>query len=736
MLFAFGTAYVYGDQIINDRIAIDDTTLPEITADDLFGYQVEAIGDLDGDGIIDLAEISFEYDDVYTQDVGDSDDSDAYGLIKILFMNNDGTVKSTADITVDDTANTGLGRSCLDDPTRGGVGDDILGRDDRILEQLAFIGDLDDDGRPTIAIGTSEADFKGDASKTGGIYMVELNSDGTVNNCLRIVEDENGFDPDTDFYRQETTGAFFGFPLLATDLNGDGKNELIAAATSDDDNSSDLWVLFLNTDGSVASHSATPILFRTDLGGTGYLDDGATVDGENKIVVGEAGTNNVFIVNLNTDGTFSSSTTISGVTEVGSSVNDNFGAGVSPVGDLDGDRIEDILVGAIFTEDNGIGGGNNEGHAYIIYLNSDDTVKETQEISNTTENTRTGSTFLSANDFFGHGMTLWKTEGGVATIAISAIQSDTGHTNAGAIYLFDVVDANPSNGRGGCQGDCIAPTIGLDYTGKRIVDDGFSYNDNAVNVVDGHTEFPLITTLVGITNTASVKVFDNQGIDGLRLVQFGLGIPEQRSPMSLAEVIVEIWIEYGGDKIEDIFVTDSEELIDLSSITVGTSIVSCSDTGLEECVQVSLSYKFNEAPIYNIMRVEVWDVHSNIQISTFNDGLQVEGDSLNPADTATTHVPSAHYPQKAGLIQLTNIDRGEQLWVDPYGFIWQGDDSKMVLVSDIPYDLYDDDAKSKFFGYNDRLNSHFVDIWQEQLDKATILFDSSLIQNNIDERTE
>jgi len=55
----------------------------------------------------------------------------------------------------------------------------------------------------------------------------------------------------------------------------------------------------------------------------------------------------------------------------------------------------------------------------------------------------------------------------------------------------------------------------------------------------------------------------------------------------------------------------------------------------------------------------------------------------------------------------------------------------MVLVSEMPYDLYDDDAKSPFSGYNNRINSHFADYKQEQLDKAIALFDSSLIQNEL-----
>jgi len=104
---------------------------------------------------------------------------------------------------------------------------------------------------------------------------------------------------------------------------------------------------------------------------------------------------------------------------------------------------------------------------------------------------------------------------------------------------------------------------------------------------------------------------------------------------------------------------------------------------------------------------------------------------MNPADITYTHVPNILYPQQRGLIELTQIDRGEQLWMDPYGYVWQGDDSKMVLTSVIPPRAPDRDLMSVFFGYNNRINSHFAEYMQEQVDKATILFDSSLIQSEL-----
>jgi len=78
-LFAITIGTVaYAAQSVNDRIEIDnDDANITLAAGDLFGYQIEAIGDLDSDGVIDLAVIKF------ADNTGEAD----AGSILILFIN-------------------------------------------------------------------------------------------------------------------------------------------------------------------------------------------------------------------------------------------------------------------------------------------------------------------------------------------------------------------------------------------------------------------------------------------------------------------------------------------------------------------------------------------------------------------------------------------------------------------------------------------------------------------------
>ena len=66
-----------------------DFTFSNIKSDDFFGHAVELIGDLDGDGVIDIA-VGAPYD---------NDGANSAGAVHILFLNSEGTVKSSQKIS-------------------------------------------------------------------------------------------------------------------------------------------------------------------------------------------------------------------------------------------------------------------------------------------------------------------------------------------------------------------------------------------------------------------------------------------------------------------------------------------------------------------------------------------------------------------------------------------------------------------------------------------------------------
>jgi len=148
----------------------------------------------------------------------------------------------------------------------------------------------------------------------------------------------------------------FGSPsvsigCLDADLDGDGINDLLIGAYADDDgglNRGAVYILFMNADGTVKSHQK---ISDTQGNFTGVLSN-----------------------------------------------NDQFGVSITGLGDLDKDGVTDVCIGAWSDDD----GGFNTGAVWILFLNTDGTVKAHQKISST-QGGFTGA--LDPSDLFGAEVT-------------------------------------------------------------------------------------------------------------------------------------------------------------------------------------------------------------------------------------------------------------------------------------------------------------------------------------------
>ncbi len=222
--------FMYANGSVKSYTKINSTSLGGILEkDDYFAIDLENIGDLDGDGIIDLAVGALNDDDGKT---------DA-GAVYILFMYANASVKSY--VKINDTS--------LDDGLTEG---------DNFGSSVTDVGDLDGDGIIDLAVGAQRADDGGDGK--GAVWILFMYANGSVKSYTKINDTSLGGGLDE--------GDYFGAGVTSLgDLDSDGVPELAIGANKDDDGASDLgavWVAFMHSNGSVKSYTK---INQTNMGG-------------------------------------------------------------------------------------------------------------------------------------------------------------------------------------------------------------------------------------------------------------------------------------------------------------------------------------------------------------------------------------------------------------------------------------------------------------------------------------
>ena len=388
---------------------------------DDFGEALNSIGDLNGDGITDLA----------VGVIGDDDGGSNRGAVYILFMNTDGTVSQVQKIS-----------------SLAGGFPNILDNEDDFGKGVAGLGDLDGDGVVDIAVGANKDD-DGGADK-GAIYILFMNPNGTVKSHQKISATSGGFTG------QLTDGNWFASDLESLgDFDNDGITDLIVSQERSDDggeNRGAVWLLFLNADGTVKSHqkiSATAGGFEGTLDDNDQFGQSAAAigdlnnDGTPDIAVGsenddDGGFNRgaVWILFLNPNGTVKSHQKISatqggfsGLLEDG----DEFGQSVTTPGDLNNDGIQDLVIGSEHA-DSPDGNDQKTGELWIVYLNSNGTALSQAVINADTEN----FTSIRKNANLGQAVTFLGdlNEDGINDIAASADGDRDGGLLRGSVFAI------------------------------------------------------------------------------------------------------------------------------------------------------------------------------------------------------------------------------------------------------------------------------------------------------------
>jgi len=451
-----------------------------ISSGDQSGLSVSNAGDVNGDGLADLI-VGARYDDPNGSNSGAS---------FVIFGKTNVTAVELSDIE------SGTGGFAINGVSIG----DLSGR------SVSNAGDVNGDGLADLIISAYRDDPNGSIS--GASFVVFGKKNGTAVELSEIDAGNGGF-----VINGVGAGDFSGRSVSnAGDVNGDGLADLIIGAYRDDSNgtySGTSFAVFGKTNStavelsdieggtggfvingvSTGDYSGLSVSSAGDVNGDGFADliVGARRDDPNESESGAS-----FVVFGKTNGTVVELSNIEagngGFAINGINANDQSGFSVSSAGDVNGDGLTDLIVGARYDDPNGV---SNSGASFVVFGKTNGTTVELSDIDTGTggfvingvsASDNSGFSVSGAGDVNGDGLAdlivgarfddpngadsgssfvIFGGQGSTATVGSSGNDTLTGDDNANQLVAGAGNDTLVGNGgadvlRGGAGDDILA----------------------------------------------------------------------------------------------------------------------------------------------------------------------------------------------------------------------------------------------------------------------------------------
>ena len=402
-----GASFVVFGKTDGTKVALSDVeagrggfVINGVSAGDYSGRSVSSAGDVNGDG----------FDDLIVGAPNDDPNANYAGASFVVFGKTDGTKVELSAVEA------GIGGFVING----------ISEDDYSGFSVSGAGDVNGDGFDDLIIGARNDNPNGNNS--GASFVVFGKTNGTNVELSAVEAGTGGF-----VMNGVSVGDLAGFSVsLAGDVNGDGFDDLIVGALEDDPNGSNSgasFVVFGKTDGTAVQ------LSNVEAGTGGFVINGVTDgdkagfsvssagdvngDGFDDLIIGALYNDpNVsicgasFVVFGKTDGTKVELSDIElgrgGFAINGVSADDVSGVSVSAAGDVNGDGLDDLIVGAKGDDPN----GSNSGASFVVFGKTDGTAVQLSNveagrggfvINGVSQGDNSGFSVSSAGDVNGDG---------------------------------------------------------------------------------------------------------------------------------------------------------------------------------------------------------------------------------------------------------------------------------------------------------------------------------------------
>ncbi len=288
-------------------------------------------------------------------------------------------------------------------------------------------------------------------------------------------------------------------------------------------------------------------------------------------------------------------------------------------------------------------------------------------------------------------------------------------------------DGFKPDSRGGGNDDewQTAPTFGVSpQTGGQMVSCGYSMDGICRDVLDYHVDYRRESIQTDTKHDFTLRAHSAAGVQQF---QIGFGVPGVGSPIGDAEAVltVELGRDYTADstyEILDAVYTDPNDVI--GEAALGVELVGCmSPADPTRCVELSIEgLLFREQMYHEPFVIYVMDVQRWSAQNYMNEGLLVQGDSMNPAPLDTAGIYKRGQQYEAAVIQLERTDKLADLWADQWGNEWARN-SHGTWYRTVP-DAFERHQDVPWKVMN-RMNSNFATLVQAEQDRAVLVFDAA-----------
>ncbi|MDB4594150.1 FG-GAP-like repeat-containing protein, partial [Paracoccaceae bacterium] len=395
-----------------------------IDGSDNSGYSVSNAGDVNGDGLGDL---------IVGARSADPNGNSSAGESYVVFGKSNGTAIELSDVA----AGT------------GGFVINGIDASDQSGYSVSNAGDVNGDGLDDLIVGARYADPNG--TNSGASYVVFGKSGGAQIELSEIQKNSNdqGF-VINGWYLNDYSGVSVS---AAGDVNGDGLDDLIVGAFRDDPNGTDSgasYVIFGKSDGNSVELGQMATRFNSSgfaingeitSDGSGYSVSGAgdvNGDGLSDLIIGSLENKSYVVFGKQSLTEVELSQLSSNSHSGGFIINavdayDGSGYSVSGAGDVNGDGLDDLLIGAYGGDPNG---NSLSGESYVVFGKANGTAIE---LSNVTAGT--GGFVINGidtNDYSGYSVSSAGDVNGddLDDLIVGAYGADpNGNSNAGESYV-------------------------------------------------------------------------------------------------------------------------------------------------------------------------------------------------------------------------------------------------------------------------------------------------------------